>query len=296
MRERAPKGGTELFGYVTVDPATLPKEALERYRGFYCGLCRTLKKRHGDLSRATLSNDMTFLLILLNSLYEPEETVTESLCALRPGKVRSLETEFSGYVADMNVVLAYHKCMDNWEDDHSPAGLLQARLLREAYGRAKKTYPDKCGAIADTLRRIGELEKQNAPADSLANETGRMLGEIYAARGDYWAGTLRTMGEALGRFIYLMDAYEDLPADLRRKRFNPLVALRREEQYELVCKDSLSMLIAEATGAYELLPLQKDVDILRNILYAGIWTRYARIRDKRERAQRDKLKRAGADT
>ncbi len=281
-----------MFGYVSIDSDSLSKDAQKRYSAYYCGLCHTLDKRFGNLGRMTLSNDMTFLAILLSSLYEPDEAVRGGRCPLHPLKKRDmLENEFSEYAADMNVVLAYYKGLDDWQDDRSPAGLMQSKLLAKAYRAAEKRHPDKCAAIRDSLGAIGELERQGSAAvDSLANQTARMLGEIYAVRDDYWQSTLRVMGESLGRFIYLMDAYEDLPRDERRNRFNPLRALKADEQYELLCRDSLSMMIAECTEAFELLPLQKDVDILRNILYSGVWTRYQRIWQKIERARKDTMK------
>jgi hypothetical protein len=281
-----------VFGYVTIDPGTLQKAALDRYQGIYCGLCRTLKQQYGNKGRLTLSNDMTFLSILLNSLYEPEETVSVGHCVFHPAKKQTfIQTEFSEYAADMNIVLAYHKCMDNWADDRSAAGLAQAKMLKGSYQKAKALYPEKCEIIDSTLSHISELEKENiADADCLANLTAHMLGEIYALRNDYWAGALREIGGAIGRFVYLMDAYEDLPADLRKKRFNPLIDMKEKDQYELTLKDSLSMLIAECTEAFEVLPLQKDVDILRNILYSGIWTRYEQIQQKSKRKLKDKLK------
>ena len=78
----------------------------------------------------------------------------------------------------------------------------------------------------------------------------------------------------LGRFIYLMDAYDDLEADRRRGRYNPLRDMSLQDDYEERILESLTLLIAESTDAFETLPLVKDMDILRNILYAGCWTRY----------------------
>ncbi|MDD3214137.1 MAG: DUF5685 family protein, partial [Eubacteriales bacterium] len=110
-------------------------------------------------------------------------------------------------------------------------------------------------------------------------------GEIFVYRNDYWAVPLRKLGEGLGRFIYLMDAYDDLPADLRRKRYNPLAKYRDQPDYETLLKDSLTLLIAECTQAFELLPLVQDVDILRNILYSGVWMRYQQKQAKSARKQ-----------
>ena len=54
-----------MFGYVIANPDSLSPEELARYKSCYCGLCRTLKERHGSLSRLTLTYDMTFLVLLL---------------------------------------------------------------------------------------------------------------------------------------------------------------------------------------------------------------------------------------
>jgi len=265
-----------MFGYVTINPAELKEHSRNRYQAFYCGLCRTLMSRYGNLGRLTLSNDMTFLMILLSSLYEPEETAVKGRCL--PHAIRQREAvrnELSGYCADMNIALAYHKCRDDWADDHSLAGAAQAKLLGKAYAQVEKRYPEKCAAIEKCLTDIGKLEQENClEADAPANLTARLLGEVFVYRNDYWAVPMRTIGEGLGRFIYLMDAYDDLAADVKRKRYNPLLRYRDQPDFESLVLDSLTMVIAECTQAFELLPLVQDVEILRNILYSGVWMRY----------------------
>ncbi len=271
-----------MFGYVTINPAELGERSRMRYQAYYCGLCRTLKERYGDLGRLTLSNDMTFLLILLSSLYEPEESVSRSRCLPHPVKAREgIRNELSAYCADMNIALAYHKCRDDWADDRSLASRTEMKLLEGAYRKVEKCYPAKCAAIEKYLADIGKLEQESClEPDAPANLTARMLGEVFVYRDDYWAVPMRTIGEGLGRFIYLMDAYDDLPADLRRKRYNPLTCYRDKPDYETLLRDSLTMVIAECTQAFELLPLVQDVEILRNILYSGVWMRYQRKQAK----------------
>lgn len=276
-----------MFGYVTINPSELSKPAQERYQAYYCGLCRTLTERYGNLGRVTLSNDMTFLFILLSSLYEPPETLSPGRCPPHPFKARQgLQNELAAYCADMNIALAYHKCLDDWTDDHSLAGRTEARLLEKAYRKVAALHPDKCAAIESCLTDIDRFEHESRlEPDIPANLTARMLGEIFVCRDDYWAAPMRAIGEGLGRFIYLMDAYDDLLSDIRRKRFNPLARYHGQPEYESLVKDSLTLVIAECTQAFELLPLVQDVDILRNILYSGIWMRYQRKQMKPGRKQ-----------
>ena len=73
-----------MFGYLAAQPGALTQEELARYKSAYCGLCRSLKLRHGELSRLTLNYDLTFLTLLLGSLYEPEERTGEQRCIAHP--------------------------------------------------------------------------------------------------------------------------------------------------------------------------------------------------------------------
>lgn len=276
-----------MFGYVTINPAELSQEERDRYQAYYCGLCNILMIRFGNVGRVTLSNDMTFLYLLLSSLYEPEEQIVSGRCPPHPIKPRQkLTNPIADYCADMNIALAYHKCRDDWMDERSLAGRAEAALLRNAYAQVEGRHPEKCAAIRRALDDIGGIEQQKVlEPDAPANLTARMLGEIFVYQGDMWAVPLRAMGEGLGRFIYLMDAYDDLAADIRKKLYNPLVPYRKQTDFESLCLDSLTYVIAEATQAFELLPLVKDVRILRNILYAGVWMRYRQKQAKASRKQ-----------
>ena len=82
------------------------------------------------------------------------------------------------------------------------------------------------------------------------------------------------MGFFLGKYIYIMDAYDDLEKDIKKKNYNPLISLRNEENFTERCKDMLTLMAAESSRAFESLPILENVDILRNILYAGIWNKF----------------------
>ena len=274
-----------MFGYVVPILEGLAEEQRKRYQACYCGLCRTLKERYGQFARLTLSNDMAFLFLLLTSLYEPEERTGAGRCAPHPFRPRPYaQNELAAYCADMNIALAYHKGMDDWNDDKSLMGRAQAGLLKKAYLQVEERYPEKCMAIEECLQAIGSVEAEGgALPDKPMNLTAWMLGTIFRYQEDLWADTLWETGEALGRFVYFMDAYDDLASDIRRGRYNPLKEYAEQADYEAFCKDSLTLLIAEATEAFETLPLVQDVEILRNVLYAGVWTRYeARLKKQKQ--------------
>ena len=59
-----------MFGYVTINKEELPAEEYERFHSYYCGLCRVLRDKYKRRGQLLLNYDMTFLAILLTSLYE----------------------------------------------------------------------------------------------------------------------------------------------------------------------------------------------------------------------------------
>ena len=124
-----------MFGYVIPNQAALDDEAKARYRTAYCGLCRRIGALHGLRGRLTLSYDLTFLDLLLSSLYEGEsECVTGSgHCPIHP--IRKINWRHSGptdYCADLSVALHYYNAADKWNDDHSLLGL--------GFGRGRQKY------------------------------------------------------------------------------------------------------------------------------------------------------------
>lgn len=277
-----------MFGYITPNLSALDDTGRARYRAIYCGLCHVLYRRHGLSGSATLSNDLTFLALILNSLYEPDEESGEERCTAHPFKRHTyIYSEPFEYVADMNVALAYHKCLDNWRDDKNILARGEALLLNRAYKRVSGRYPEKCAAIEAWLKEIHRIESQNLKnIDAPVNSTGKLLGELFCWKQDFWNDSLRIMGDGLGRFIYMMDAYEDLPKDIRSGSYNPLKAYHADENFETMCKDALMMMVADCTQEFEQLPIIRDADLIRNVLYSGIWSKYAQLQKKKEAASK----------
>lgn len=249
----------------------------------YCGVCHSLRDRYGQLSRFSLNFDMTFLALFLTALYEPQERTAFYRCPAHPVKKRSfLYNKYIDYAADMTVALAYFKCMDDWQDEKKHSRRFYAKLLEEKYAEVKSRYPRQCDTIARSLEALSEVE-QNHPeeADLAVNLSGQMLSEVFVCQEDFWSGSLRKFGFALGRFIYLMDASMDYQKDMRKKNYNPLVYMEKkpEEMEEI-----LATCIGPAADEFEKLPIVEDEHLIRNVLYGGVWQKYyAKFRGKETR-------------
>ena len=272
-----------MFGYVTICEPELKVKDLKKYRAYYCGLCRILKEDYGFMGQMTLTYDMTFAVILLSSLYESQTETRMHRCKVHPVKKQFMLTnEITSYAAAMNVLLAYYHMEDDWNDEHKVSSLMTKSLIYRKAERISEQYPRQSGGIRKWLRELDECEKEGSTdIDRTAGCFRHLMEELFVYREDIWEKNLRRMGFFLGKFIYLMDAYEDLPEDIEKGRYNPLKQLYEQEDYEERMQQILCMMIAESTAEFERLPCLVDVDILRNILYDGVWSRYNKIQLKK---------------
>ena len=277
-----------MFGYVTPVLSVLSEEQKQRYRSFYCGLCHALRNRHGQVRRLSLSNDMTFLAMLLSSLYEPDADFTKSRCGLHPLKAHAfLSSPMIDYASDMNALLFYYKCCDQRMDDHSLLGKAGEGLFRKALENIRRQWPAQTESVESALTALWKEETQTHPdPDRLCNLSGEMLGAVFVPKPeDPWSRILRSVGCGLGRFIYWMDAWEDYDEDRKKRRFNPLTAWHSRPDYEDFCRETLELLIADAAESLEILPLEQDLDILRNVVYSGVWQRYCLLTERKNRKE-----------
>ena len=312
-----------MFGYVVVNKPELKFREFDVYRAYYCGLCHSLSKRHGLSGQLTLSYDMTFLVILLSSLYEPEHNVTSKRCVVHPLRRQNIiSSEFTDYVADMNVILSYFKCLDDWHDDRSVLKLAYSKLLKKGsigknwksdYSTTELTtkcdsdslnqtptgecdsnsyftddsghlhispdysYKDKIDAISSLLDELGTHEKMNETnVDVVAGLFGKIMQILFVPFDDIYAKGLGRMGFYLGKFIYIMDAFDDVEEDVKKGRYNVFSNCYTDPDFETRIKDMLTMMMAECSDAFEMLPAVDNADILRNILYSGVWNSYER--------------------
>lgn len=277
-----------MFGYVITNCKTLSDEERARFRAMYCGMCKTLKRRYGNIGRFALSYDMTFLALVLSALYEPDEEAGQDKCLPHPIKPHDyIVNPMMDYAVDLNIALAYHKCADNWQDDHNPIYAGAKLALKKAYDKARSLRAVQCRAIEEWMDGIRRIEESGIEEiDPPMNLTGQMMGSLFQYdNNDFWADCLFRMGEGLGRFIYFMDAYDDLAKDVKHKKFNPLKSIMNQPDFETICKDGLTMMMADCADAFEQLPVLKDADLIRNILYSGVWAKYGYIQNKKAKSK-----------
>lgn len=259
-----------MFGRVVINKPEMKFREFDVYRSYYCGLCGELRKK-GYLTAMCLSYDMTFLSMLLNSLYEPTDRQKECRCICHMCKKHTeTQDEFTRYVAHMSILMAYYKALDDFHDDKSIIKFLYSLYLKPQFKKISKLYPEKSSTIKKHLEDLSRSEK-GTDLEECANHFGIITAALFTPRDDLWKDILRNMGFYLGKFIYIADAYTDIEEDIKKGRHNPLRQIYETQDFDRECNIILNMMAAHAADEFEKLPIIKNAEILRNILYSGMW-------------------------
>lgn len=275
-----------MFGYIEPLKPELKIREYELFRAYYCGVCKSIGKRCGQLSRLALNYDSTFLAIFLSSLYEEPPCVKAGTCLVHPLKKRNIiaNDDVIRYASDINVLLAYYNFEDKRHDEHSVLATAGILALRRAYKKLKAMYPLKCDIIEKRLGELRQLENEKcASMDKSAEPFGRLMEEVFAYQplcGDEKReSALRWIGYNIGKWIYIADAFDDVEKDIRQKAYNPLLC-----QFEFKGGDPvpfkasirervefcLTYSLSEIAKACQLLGSRKNAGIVENILYMGM--------------------------
>ena len=280
-----------MFGYVNINKNDLSREDFETYRSYYCGLCHVLRDYAGAKGQLLLNYDMTFLIILLTGLYEPKDRARNFRCPLHPARRRTMRVnEMTSYAADMNVLLSYYSFADDAQDEHSMSKRMLMKLFSKDYRRIFMTYPRQAAAVEKYIRHLSDAEKvYETNVDKVAGLTGDMLAEIFSYRNEMWSEDLRTLGFYLGKFIYIMDAYDDID-----ERYNVLAQTKSDNpgEFDTIVKLMLISMMSECAKAFERLPIIEHADILRNILYSGVWNKFEYIQFRKAKHKKTEEKRS----
>lgn len=275
-----------MFGYVRLFKPTITMGEYEQYKGIYCTLCKRMGKRYGLLSRFTLSYDMTFLALLHMAMEEEKPHFCPSRCSFNPTKrcLKACHTAAIDGAADVGIILAYYKLKDTLADEgilKKIGAWLALPFAAAAHKKALKFAPDTDTAVAQMMAAQAEVEQSdNASIDRAAEPFALLLQTLaaQAATDEKQKRVLERFGYCLGRWVYLMDAVDDLAEDLKKGRYNPYVLARgiekgNEKAVQEVRAYSLYTLnacLAECKAAYELLEIRRFDGILRNILEEGM--------------------------
>lgn len=269
-----------MFGYLRPVREELKVREYELYKSVYCGLCRRLGRDYGIITRFTLSYDCTVLAMLAASLREENSCVKRGRCRFNPMKkcmFCATDGEAMHLAGGVSVIMAYYKLYDTITDSgffkRLAARLLRV-LLRGGFRRARKAYPDIEAAAGKMIESQQLAERKGSGIDESADPTAKMLSFLCERLSDdeMTRRVLSRFGYCLGRWIYLIDAADDLEKDIKHRCFNPFISVTEADSAEtaVFCNETLNMTASQLIMAYELLQPVSYREILDNIVYHGL--------------------------
>lgn len=290
-----------MFGYIMPEKPELKIKEFDVYRAYYCGVCKSIGKRHGQLKRMTLTYDAAFLALLLCSVLSIKTGMSKERCIVHPVK-KSFVThnEIIDYSSDINIILAYNNMKDKWKDDRSKVALAGMAAFKRSYKKLVVEYPQKCAIINQRLGDLAILEKEKCASIDMASEPfAKLMEEVldYNKLDDKTRQILRWMGYNIGKWIYLIDAFDDLEDDVKNSSYNPfLIHFKYNGQDVSVFKEeiknqvefTLLYCLGEASKAFELLSTKENKGILENILYMGMLSKTDKILCQRSCGESEK--------
>lgn len=293
-----------MFGYVRPFKPELKINEFDTYKGIYCGLCKEMGREYGQFSRMTLSYDFAFLAMLSLAVHEDGGRFERQACIAHPLRKKPCLCCCGdlSFVAACAMVMLYYK----WQDNIADSGFFKRTGYRitgfpvkRAYQKAVQRYPVLEMIMKSTLANQQETEKKlNCTIDMAADASSRALALIFEELTDH-AGqkkVLNRFGFLLGRWIYLVDALDDLKDDRKKGSFNPLLdwakanAAGADQPDEVIrrhAENLINVTHSEMALAYELVDKNRYQSILDNILYLGLPSVKAQVLSNGRNKQND---------
>jgi len=271
-----------MFGYIVPDKPELKIKEFDRFKSYYCGLCKQLKKDYTFFSRMFLNYDCTFLSLVLDSMNPAMPPCSVEACSFSPFNKKCIaHAADAKYAAAVNVLLARNSLIDHIRDEKKIYLFPALWMLGRGYRKAKRDFPDAAETVENALTRLSALEKlKESNLDKVADVFADMLSDLVTAGVKEDKRAFKHLGYHMGRWIYLIDAVDDLEQDIKKKSYNPLLyrydydkkegaaaflkRIREEIEFNLFYS------LSEAASAYDLIDFKKNQAILTNIIYSGV--------------------------
>ncbi|MHC1724052.1 MAG: DUF5685 family protein [Aminipila sp.] len=295
-----------MLGYVVPDKGELKMREYEVYSAYYCGICKSIGKRYGQLPRFTLSYDFVFLAVLLAALEKENDQIITEHCIIHPIKKKPVvENRAIEYAGDVMLIMAYYKLMDDYYDDHSYKAKIAAMGLFSTIQKIGFGKKELCHLTEENLKHLSDLEKDNCPElDRVEEPFAQIMLEIFkngvqkTETNENLIKLLAHIGYHLGKWIYLMDAYEDVEENITKKTYNPLLfrfeygqtnesIQEFKERIKSIVEFNLMHYLAEISNATDLLGIKKNKGIIENIIYFGLRKRTEQVLENIKNAEND---------
>lgn len=313
-----------MLGYVKIDKGELKVREYEVYTGYYCGVCKSIGRRYGQLPRMVLSYDAAFLAILLASLSDESDTPVQEHCIAHPviKKKTVIRNRAIDYAGDVMLILAWYKLADDAADEGKAYAKPVMLMMKRIFRRLNSMYPELCSSIENHLSALSALEREKCASIDIAAEAfSKIMEDIFteglravygseppqqkppgADRSDYGISgasgmqnepcgfaspgndtreLLARAGYHLGKWVYMIDAVDDIEENIESGAYNPLLfrfkfdaanetADEFRARIEPDLRFNLYHYLAMLSRCTDSLDIRKNAGIIENVIYFGL--------------------------
>lgn len=279
-----------MFGYLDIEKDKLEDGKRGLWQTFMCGLCVSTKNAYGNFPRAFISNDINFFNVLFHSVLQADVEIENKTCFSHPLKKRTIlkTTELTDKLATSNVLLTYWNIYDDVIDDNSLVKKTALKSLKKSYGIAQAQLPQMDEMLSAMYNDLQALEKSCSTSVDKVAHSFACLSQQFASiiLQDKTSPYVETLCYNLGKWIYLIDALDDVEKDLKRGRYNVFTSCyglqsvadvaTKLEEIQFLMYASLNRI----AQSYNDLNLTKYTCILSNVLYDSIRDKTKQILSK----------------
>lgn len=210
-----------MFGYIKLD-SKCPRIMNAVFKKNYCMLCKAIEKNYGQLPRFALSFDVTFMLMLFTD-YNFLEDIKKVRCLTSTDEVKhKAKEETIKKCAALNIAMAEAELLDHINDDKSFIAKLLLALFKGKFKKVDKDYPKMRKRLIDGYAKFDEYETNGKSLVEIENMFADMITDI--AKYDFNIKDEQIINQLsyVAKWLYFIDACDDLDKDVKTKSFNPL--------------------------------------------------------------------------
>lgn len=286
-----------MFGYISPLQNELKIKEYNYFKSYYCGLCYCLKDNFGNIPRLTLNYDLTFIGFLLDGLSKSPLKNKKVRCIKHPVNPSFIyeKTVALDYVSNLSILMFNYKLKDNISDDNSFKSKVYLSILSPNNRKIRNQYNNIQKIIQQNIAYLSYLEenKNFSSLDEICHPFADIMGMIlklypyeFEDDSELIRNYLYKLGYFIGKWIYLIDALDDLETDIKKNKFNPYNILYNENN--LNYKDLVNTIIfdidfnvlnsiSECSDYLGKINFKKHNEILKNIIELGMPNKYYEI-------------------
>lgn len=281
-----------MFGYIYPFKLDLKIKHFNTFKSYYCSLCHEIKLNYGNIPRISINFDTTFMAILLDSFSNNHKTIEKKVCLIHPVEKKLIvkNNQSINYASHITMILTHNKIIDDINDENN----LFLKFILPISNRYIQKLPKNLDKIKELIfnnlneLKILESSDNNLSIDEFSHPFSNLIKNIfnfYAKSNNMDENNLyhlENMGYNLGKWIYIIDAFNDIEKDFKNKSFNPILRLNGIKltdninilEFKNSIKDKFLSLLTyinlKCLENFKKLSITKNYDLIENILQLGM--------------------------